>query len=92
MLKGIESMSFIHKTIQDPEQAKLKKVCLEFESLFITHMLRMGGSHSTGGLLSNSNESKIIKSMYDEDLARRMASGGGMGLGDMLYERLKDTL
>jgi len=40
--------------------------------------------------LENSNESKIIRSMFDENLALEMAKGKGMGLGKMLFESLKD--
>ena len=42
------------------------------------------------GLLGNTNESKIIRSMFDENLALGMAKGKGMGLGKMLFESLND--
>jgi len=45
---------------------------------------------SEDGLLGNNNESKIIQSMFDENLALGMAKGNGMGLGKMLFESLKD--
>ena len=41
------------------------------------------------GILENSNESQIIHSMFDENLAVAMAKGGGMGLGKMLFESFK---
>jgi len=42
------------------------------------------------GLLGNTNESKIIRSMFDENLALGMSKGKGMGLGKMLFESLND--
>jgi len=72
-------------------QEKLEKTCSEFESIFITYMLKsMRSAVTEDGLLGNSNESKIIRSMFDENLALSMAKGQGMGLGRMLFESLKD--
>jgi len=75
----------------DIRQAKLEKACSEFESIFINNMLKsMRSAVSEDGLLGNTNESKIIQSMFDENLALGMATGKGMGLGKMLFESLKD--
>ncbi len=75
----------------DLRQEKLERTCSEFESIFITYMLKsMRSAVTEDGLLGNSNESKIIRSMFDENLALSMAKGQGMGLGKMLFESLKD--
>jgi flagellar protein FlgJ len=75
----------------DLRQEKLEKTCSEFESIFITYMLKsMRSAVTEDGLLGNSNESKIIRSMFDENLALSMSKGQGMGLGRMLFESLKD--
>ena len=72
-------------------QAKLEKACSEFESIFITYMLKsMRSAVTEDGLLGNSNESKIVRSMFDENLAIGMAKGNGIGLGKMLFKSLKD--
>ena len=84
---GIE-LTGLHK---DGSQAKLKKTCAEFESIFITYMLKsMSTTMDDDPLLGNNNESKIIKSMFNENLAQEISRGGGMGLGSMLFESLKD--
>ena len=76
---------------KDSSQAKLKKTCAEFESNFITYMLKsMNTTMDDDPLLGNDNESKIIKSMFNENLAQEISRGGGMGLGSMLFENLKD--
>jgi len=75
----------------DLRQEKLETTCSEFESIFITYMLKsMRSAVTEDGLLGNSNESKIIRSMFDENLALSMSKGQGMGLGRMLFESLKD--
>ena len=75
----------------DVRHAKLEKACSDFESIFITYMLKsMRTAVTDDGFLENSNESKIIRSMFDENLALGMSKGKGMGLGKMLFESLKD--
>ena len=71
-------------------QEKLKNACSDFESLFINYMLKsMRTAFSEDGIFENNNESRIIRSMFDENLATTMAKGGGMGLGKMLFESFK---
>lgn len=78
---------------RDVSQAKLKKTCAEFESIFITYMLKsMSTTMDDDPLLGNDNESKIIKSMFNENLSQEISRGGGMGLGSMLFESLKDNI
>lgn len=74
-------------------QAKLKKTCSEFESIFITYMLKsMNTTMDDDPLLGNNNESKIIKAMFNENLAQEISRDGGMGLGSMLFISLKDKI
>lgn len=81
--------SGINKELWDKNK-RLEHACVEFESIFIAHMLKtMGKTVDKGGLLGNSNETKIIKSMLDENLANSIATAGGIGIGSMLFEKLK---
>lgn len=91
MIKAIATTPNATITTNDLRQEKLERACSEFESIFITYMLKsMRSAVTEDGLLGNSNESKIIRSMFDENLALGMAKGQGMGLGKMLFESLKD--
>ncbi len=74
----------------DMAARRLRRACTEFESLFVAQMLKsMRRTVVEDGLLGNSHESRIVKSMYDENLALALARGGGIGLGQMLFERLR---
>ena len=91
MIKAIDTTQNTTIAPNDIRQAKLEKACAEFESVFINYMLKsMRTAVTEDGLLGNSNESKIIRSMFDENLALGMAKGKGMGLGKMLFENLND--
>ena len=91
MLTGI---SRTNSTPMDPrhtnDSQRLKKACSDFESIFINQMLKVSdtGISGEGGFLKG-NDGKIIKSMFNEKLAGTMSSGGGIGLGEILFEKLK---
>jgi flagellar protein FlgJ len=90
MLKEISSMTPpVTGAIQDGTSARLKSICAEFESIFMSYMLKtMRSALVEDGIMGNSNESKIMNAMFDENLALEVANGGGIGLGDVLFERL----
>ena len=72
------------------EDAALKRLSEEFESIFIGEMLKQMCSASfESGLFGNSRASKIYREIYDETLAGEMAGSGGIGLGRIIYDELK---
>jgi flagellar protein FlgJ len=76
---------------KDAREARLRRACLEFESLFVSHMLKaMRKTIPEGGLIGEKNEGRIFKSMFDEKLALEIAQSGGIGLGEMLFEQVKE--
>jgi flagellar protein FlgJ len=90
MIDGIEPTLGVAGQKTGPESPGLKRVCSQFESLFIASMLKsMRKTVEDGGLIRESNEGKIYKSMFDEKLALSIADSGGIGLGAMLFEQLK---
>ena len=92
MLEKMTAIAVENVLSRGPEDNHLKKTCAEFESIFLTYMLKSsGGSIAEGGFLGNSHESQMVKSMFDENLAIGIARNGGIGIGNMLYERLRDS-
>ena len=90
MLTGITSGTASPEYRQASTSARLKKACTDFESIFIHQMLKASDAGVAGdtGFLKG-NDGKIIKSMFNEKLAGTMSSGGGIGLGEILFEQLK---
>lgn len=73
------------------QDARLRKVCAEFESIFINYMLKSARKAlPENALFDRSNESKIYKSMMDEQMARCVTKGRGVGLGELLYDALSE--
>lgn len=75
------------------EDATLKIVAQEFESLFIAAMLKqMRSSVLDGGLLGNDRATKMYREMHDEAMAVEMSASGGIGLARVIYDQLRSDL
>jgi flagellar protein FlgJ len=90
MIQTIEQRPAVSDAHRAVEQSNLKKVCKDFESLFIAQILKsMRSSVASEGLIGNSNEGQIIQAMFDENLAIGIANGGGIGIGNLLFQQLQ---
>jgi Rod binding domain-containing protein len=66
----------------------LRRACKDFESIFVYTLLKtMRQSLPKTAGLNTSRD--IYTSMGDLELARSVAHGRGVGLGDLLFEQLK---
>lgn len=73
-------------------QQRLRKACNDFEAVFISKLWeQMRATVPKDGLL-HSQQEDMYQSMFDRDFAEKMASDGGIGLGDMMYAQLKDKI
>jgi flagellar protein FlgJ len=69
----------------DPELARFRRAAQDFEAIFLHTLLRtMRESVSQEGIFPRGNALKIYESLQDQEVARAMARGGGMGLSDLL--------
>jgi len=90
MLAGISPDTLTANLSAGKDPQKLKQACAEFESLFLNYLLKsMRASVPEGGLIDQSEESKMFKAMLDEKLADEISASGGLGLGEILYQQLK---
>ncbi|HTB22758.1 MAG TPA: rod-binding protein [bacterium] len=78
----------------DPKQLdQLRKVSQDFESVFLSYMMKVGrDTTSKGGFWGHSQGEEIFTSMRDDELAKHMAKAGGIGLAKLLVEQLTRTL
>jgi flagellar protein FlgJ len=73
-------------------QQKLRKACNDFEAVFMSKMWEeMRATIPKSGFMHSPQED-MYRSMFDRDFSEKLASDGGIGLGDMLYKQLKDKL
>jgi flagellar protein FlgJ len=72
-------------------ESNIHKVAQEFESLFLSEMMkamRKANDVFAEGNFMNSNESKAYQDMYDQQLAVTMSKEQGVGLADVLERQL----
>jgi len=73
------------------KQAALEEVARQFESLFLSEMLksmRKAGDVFAEGNYLNSNESEMYRDMFDSQISLSMAGGTGTGLAEALVRQL----
>jgi flagellar protein FlgJ len=71
---------------------RLREVCAEFEAVFLNHLLKtMRSSMAGGGLLGKSHQGEVMGSLLDEKIAMDMAKKRGIGMGDLLFEKLRKS-
>lgn len=73
-----------------PQPDRLKEVADQFEAFFVEQLLKQ--MRSANAALRD-DKASTARSTYegwqDEQTARSIVSGGGIGLGKMLYEQLQ---
>ena len=86
--KNLERMRNQSKFGQIESEKDMEKVARDFESVFVNKLfesMRKGVPKS--GLL-DSSAMKMYQSMMDQEMAKLMSVGKGMGIGEMVYKDL----
>lgn len=88
------AMDALRKRIagEPDKEKKLREACEGFEAIFIQKVWeQMRKSVPKEGYLHSKDE-ETYQSMFDQELAKKMSSAGGIGLADMMYEQLSQKL
>ncbi|MFT6261653.1 MAG: flagellar protein FlgJ [Bermanella sp.] len=91
----LASLNSITKMGRTEEAEALKQVARQFESMFVTMMLK--SMRDANAVFEqdnplNTNESKFYRQMFDDQLALSMSAGKGVGLADSIYRQMKNQL
>ena len=72
------------------KEKKLKKVCADFESIFIYHMLKkMRSTVPRNGLVNGMTGKDTYQMMMDQKVSEDLSNKGGLGLQKMLFNQIK---
>jgi flagellar protein FlgJ len=71
---------------------KLRKACTDFEAVFISKLWEQMRATVPKSGMFNSQQEEMYRSMFDREFTEKMAQDGGIGLGDMLYNQLKEKI
>lgn len=73
------------------EAREFKEACASFESMFISQLLQqMKKSIPKGGFFGENKGQEMMEGLMDDECAKFMASSGGIGLANLLYQQFKD--
>ena len=69
---------------------EMKKVCQDFEAICLSHLLKTMRTTSVdeSGLFGKGFGGGLFQDLFDTEVARKMSVGGGIGLAQLLYQRL----
>ena len=71
------------------KQGELEKACNDFESLFVKYMMQqMRETIPQNGLFGESQAQKIYTGMLDDEVAKSVSHGRGLGLARVMYEQM----
>jgi flagellar protein FlgJ len=78
------------------EDAKLKEACQQFESLFLNQLLsemrKTIPKSEEGGVFGDGKNQETFQGMLDEERAKAWSQTDGIGLANILYQQMRNTL
>jgi peptidoglycan hydrolase FlgJ len=74
------------------KEKKLREACEGFESIFIQKMWEEMRKTLPKSTMLHGKEEDFWQGMYDQELAKKMTSAGGIGLADMMFTQLSSNL
>ncbi|MBN1592505.1 MAG: rod-binding protein [Candidatus Coatesbacteria bacterium] len=79
--------------MDEAEREDLRGACQQFESLFLGYLMKqMRKTVQRSSFLPETPAEKIYMSMFDDEVAKAACKGGGIGLGDMIFESLTNSM
>ena len=71
----------------------LRKSCREFEAIYIQEMYKaMRKTVPDSGLFEKDMASGLYREMLDMEMAKATAAGKGTGIGEAMYQQMKDKV
>lgn len=80
-----------HAAQQDASPETVRKVAQQFEALFIQMMLKNLRETGVEGGLFGSDQEKLYRDMFDQQLSVDLSEKGALGLADLLVRQLSRT-
>lgn len=75
------------------DREKLQSACKNFEQIFTNILLKnMRRTVVDGGLVEKSHARETFEGMLDEEIAKEVSKGQGIGLSKLMYEQLSKNI
>lgn len=84
-----EFQNILETAIAEKDDEGLKEACREFEGYFVKQMYSvMKSTLQETTLTEKSHGREIFEDMLDDEYAKEISTGRGIGIADMLYRQL----
>ncbi|MGB9712549.1 MAG: rod-binding protein [Dissulfurimicrobium sp.] len=88
-LPGVRVAGETTSSLKGHSDKEIKKVCADFEAMFIKQMLEtMRKSMSNGGFFGARFQGDIYTTLFEDQLSKVLSEGKGIGIGKELYKNL----
>ena len=75
------------------EEGKLKDACKQFEEMYLSQMFQqMRKASKAGGAEGGGQQEDMFQGMLDNERAKSWAQEGGVGLANLLFQQMKQSL
>lgn len=75
--------------LDDKAKARLQKATSEFESIFVSYLLKgMRGNDSKDAMFGEDFGGDIMGSMFDAEMGKYISRNSNFGIGEMLYRKI----
>lgn len=88
MQSDLQGLDRLRQAAREESPEALREAARQFEALFINMMLKNVRETGFEDELFGSDQEKLYQGMFDQQLSQHMASGGGIGLADLLVRQL----
>lgn len=80
--------------MENKDKVKLRKACVAFEGYFVQMMLKemRKSVDSSNGIFPKGRAEQVFEGMLDEEIAKSVAEGRGIGLANMMYQQLEKNI
>lgn len=86
----VQSLSGLKRELSDSPEKGLRQVTQQLEATFVQMMLKSMRSALPQDGLFSSEQTQMLTSMYDQQIAQDLAQKG-LGFGDMMYQQLAQS-
>lgn len=86
---GDSLINKLEKAYSEKDKKKLKEACDEFESMMLSMVFKeMKKSIPDDGLIQKTTADEIFDEMYIDEVSKKAASQGSVGISKLLYNSL----
>jgi Rod binding domain-containing protein len=95
-MENVAATAHVAQKTADPKAAKLLKACKDFESVFVSYLLKTMRSEDTeedgDSFWPKGLGGSMFQDLYETEMSKTVSSGPGIGLGAMLFRSMEPYL